>query len=260
MKETLAIFGSRRGFSLAELLAALVIAAMVLVAVLGVYGRAETSAAAITRRLDSSQLPSEIIQRIAEDIDRTTMAGSGSKVTIENKFEKGFPTARLTILKTIYDKDNKKQTFERIVWQAGFDYENNTGGLILYRSHSGIDLEDKILDEQKDDWERELFVPICTGVTFFKIQVPRGESFQDRWTGDSLPGGIVATISFAQPFKTLDGTLDVPEAEKITRTIAINRTRKIRFIFTEQQQEEQNIEEEQSESEQEQDSEEQKPR
>ena len=242
MKERLAISGSQGGFSLAELLAALVIAAMVLVAVLGVYGRAETGAAAITRRLNSSQLPSEIIQRIAEDIDRTTMAGSGAKVTIENKFEEGFPTARLTILKTIYDKDNKKQTFERIVWQASFDYESNTGGLILYRSHSGIDLEDRILDEQKEDWERELFVPICTGVTFFKIQVPRGDTFQNRWASDSLPGGIVVTISFAQPFKTLDGTLDVPEAEKITRTIAINRTRKIRFIIIVKEQEEEEAE------------------
>ena len=241
MKERLTISGSQRGFSLAELLAALVIAAMVLVAVLGIYGRAETSAAAITRRLGSSQLPLEILQRIAEDIDRTTGAGSDTKVTIENKFERGFPTARLIILKTIYDKDDKKQKFEEIVWQAGFDYENDTDGLILYRSHSGIGMEDKILDEQKDDWERELFVPICTGVTFFKIQVPRGDSFQDRWTSGSLPGGIVVTISFARPFKTLDGTLDVPEAEKIARTIAINRTRKIRFIFTEQQQDEEDI-------------------
>ena len=238
------------GFSLAELLAALVIAAMVLVAVLGVYGRAETSAAAITRRLDSSQLPSEILQRIVEDIDRTTAAGSDTGITVENKLEKGFPTARLTILKTVYDKDNKKQTFEKIVWQAGFDYENDTDGLILYRSHSGLSVEDKILDEQKEDWERELFVPICTGVTFFKIQVPRGESFQDRWTSDSLPGGIVVTISFARPFKALDGTLDVPEAEKITRTIAINRTRKIRFIIIEKEPEDEEEEEEEQGQEQ----------
>jgi len=241
----------QEGFSLAELLAALVIAAMVLIAVLGIYSRTETGAGAITRRLESSQLPLEILQRIAEDIDRATAAGSDTKVTIENKFESGFPTARLTILKTIYGKDDKKRTFENIVWQAGFDYDNNTDGLTLYRSHSGIDVEDKILDKQKDDWERELFVPICTGVTFFKVQVPRGDTFQDRWAGDSPPGGIVITISFAQPFKTLDGTLDVPEAEKITRVIAINRIRKIKFIIIEKEQQE----EEQSENEQEQSSE-----
>jgi hypothetical protein len=56
-----------------------------------------------------------------------------------------------------------------------------------------------------------------------------GEEFQNEWGGDSLPAGIVVTISFAEPYKTLDGTLDVPDAEKIVRTIAIDRTRKIGF-------------------------------
>jgi prepilin-type N-terminal cleavage/methylation domain-containing protein len=219
----------RRGFSLAEVLVALTIGAMVLVAVLSIYSRAETSAAAITRKLDSSRLPSEVLQRIAEDLDRTAAPGADTKVTIENKFENGFSTARLTVLKTIYNSKNEKQTFEKIVWQT--NYDNDANSLVLYRSHSGIALEDKLLDEQKEDWEKELFVPICTGVTFFKIQVPTGENFQDNWTSDSLPPGIVVTISFAEPFKTLAGILDVPEDEKVIRNIAIDRTRAIKFIL-----------------------------
>jgi len=218
------------GFSLAEVLAALTIAAMVLVAVLGIYSRAETSAAAITRKLDESRLPSEVLQRIAEDLDRMVMPGSDTRITVENKIVKGYPTARLTILNTIYDSRNKKQAFEEIIWQSSFD--NDANGLVLYRSHTGIALEDKLLDEQRKSWEKAFsFVPICTGVTFFKIQVPGGKDFLDKWTSGSLPRGIVATISFAEPFKTLTGTWDVPDVEKITRTIAIGRTRKIRFIF-----------------------------
>src|SRR4030042_4293112 len=115
------ICSRRSGFSLAEVLVALTIGAMVLVAVLSIYSRAETSAAAITRKLDSSRLPSEILQRIAEDLDRTAATGADTKVTIENKFEKGFSTARLTVLKTIYNNKNEKQTFERIVWQTNYD-------------------------------------------------------------------------------------------------------------------------------------------
>jgi len=229
MKKVSNTSGGLLGFSLAEVLIALTIAAMVLVAVLGIYSRAERSAAAITRRLDSSRLPSEVLQRIAEDLDGIVAPGSGTSVTVENKFENGFSTARLTILKTIYDDRNEKQTFEKIVWQTSIDEDANS--LVLYRSYGGIGLEDKLLDEQRESWERELFVPICTGVTFFKIQVPRGEGFQDKWTSDSLPPGIAVTISFAAPFKTLAGTLDVSDEEKITRTIAIDRTRKIRFIF-----------------------------
>lgn len=220
---------SRSGFSLAELLAALTIAAGVLVAMLAIYNRAEAAAAAVTGKLDSSRLPSEVLQRIAEDLDRTVPHGSDVKITVENKFADGFSTARLTILKTIYDRRNKRRTFERIVWQSSPDI--NANGLVLYRSRSGMALEDKLLDEQKENWQRELFVPVCTGVTFFKVQALKGLQLQNKWTSDSLPPGIVVTVSFAGPFKTLAGTWDVPDAEKITRTIAVDRTRKIKFIF-----------------------------
>ncbi len=220
----------RLGFSLAEMLAALTIAAMVLVAVLAIYSRAETSAAAITRKLDEFRLPSEVLQRIAEDLDRMVTPGSDTRITVENKTEKGYPTARLTILNTIYDSRNRKQVFEEIIWQSSFD--NDANGLVLYRSHTGIALEDKLLDEQRKSWEKGFsFVPICTGVTFFKIQVPGDKDFLDKWTSVSLPRGIVVTISFAEPFKTLKGTWDVLDAEKITRTVAVGRTRKIRFTF-----------------------------
>ncbi len=235
---------SLTGFSLAEVLAALTIGAMILVAVLGIYNRAEHSAAAITRKLDSSRLPREILQRIAEDLDKIITADSNTRITIENKFEKGLSTAKLTIQKTIRDSDNKKQTFEEIIWQSSYDFDagphfakekqngNPANSLTLYRSHSGIALEDKLLDEKRADWEKQYsFVPVCTGLTFFKIQVPQGESFQDKWTSASLPPGITVTISFAEPYKTITDTLDVPDSEKISRTIAIDRTRKLKFAL-----------------------------
>jgi len=217
------------GFSLAEVLTALTIGAMILVAMLSIYHRAQSSAAAVERKLDSSRLPREVLQRIAEDVDRIVSSGSDTRITVENKFADGFSSARLTILKTIYDGKNKSQGFEKIVWQSSVDRDIN--GLVLYRSYSGIGLEDKLLDAEKESWERELFVPICTGVTFFKIQVPGGKNLQDKWTSTSLPKAIVATISFAEPFKTLKGTLDVADEEKTIRTIAIDRTRKIKFTI-----------------------------
>ncbi len=232
MRKTSYKFRRQAGFSLAEVLLALTIGAMVLVTVLGIYSRSEAGAEAITRRLDSSRLPREVLQRIAEDLDGIIASGYGTKITVENKFEKGFPIARLTILRTIFDFRNEVQTFEKIVWQSSYDVEADS--LVLYRSYSGIGSEDKLLDEKRSDWEKGFtFVPICTGVTFFKIQVPVGENFQEKWTSDLLPGGVVVTISFAEPFKTPAGTLDVPDAQKIVRTIAIDRTRKINFIIAE---------------------------
>ena len=229
MKKTFTKFHNMRGFSLAEVLVALTIGAMVLVAVLTIYSRAENSAASITRTLNRSRLSSEVLQRIAEDIDRIVTPGGDTKITINNKFERGFSTAHMVISKTIYDDENEEQIFERVVWQT--NYDNDVNSLVLYRGHSGIAMEDKLLDENKEDWEKELFVPVCSGVTFFKIQVPSRESFADKWTAASLPNGVVVTISFAEPFKTLSGTLDVAEDDKISRSIAVDRNREIRFSF-----------------------------
>ena len=232
-KATSGMSGVRRGLSLAEMLAALTIGAMVIVAVLGIYRRAEQSAASVTRKLDGSRIPGEVLQRIAEDLDNVISASSDATITIENKFENIasamlLPAARLVITRTIQDSADKEQTFEEIIWQSSYDYDSGINGLVLYRSHSGINLEDKILEKNKDNFERELFVPICSGLTFFKISAIAGKDPIERWNG-SPPRGIVVTISFAEPYKKADGTFDVLDEEKIIRTIAIDRTRKIRF-------------------------------
>lgn len=233
MRKQFKIFGYPNGFSLAEMLAALTISSMVLIAVLTIYSRAENVAAGVTRRLDSVSLPAEILQRIAEDLDRAAATGSGAKITIENKIVNGLQTAKLVISTTFYNKQNEEQTFEEIVWQGNYDYEADRG-LILYRSHRGITAEDKLLDDQKENWEKELFVPICSGITFFKIEARKDKDLMAVWTDASLPNGIMVTMSFAEPFKNLDGTLDVPEADKISRTIAVNKSRKIGFEIVKQ--------------------------
>jgi len=220
---------NRRGFTLAEVVASLVIGAMVLVTMFGIYSRAEKSAAAIAQNLDNFTLPTEILQRIAEDLDTIIASGSDTKITIENRIIRGYPAARLTIQKTFTDAKNSAQQFETIIWQSSYDYEYDSNGLVLFRSHGGMALEDRLLDENKENWERALFVPICDGVTCFQIQVPRGEELLDRWAQTTLPRAIVATISFTEPYETVQGILEVPDTEKVMRTIAIDRTRKIKF-------------------------------
>jgi prepilin-type N-terminal cleavage/methylation domain-containing protein len=233
LKKTTCTYRVQRGFSLAEVLAALTIGSMVTVAVLGIYNRAEKSVAAVTRRLDGSRLPGEVLQRIAEDLDNVISSSSDAKITIDNKFENvasgmRVPAARLTITRTIEDSKDKEQIFKEIIWQSSYDFQGASNNLTLYRSAGGLNMEDKVLEKYKDDFEREAFVPICSGITFFKIGALSGRDPIERWNG-APPRGIVVTISFAEPYKKADGTFDVPEEEKITRTIAIDRTRKIRF-------------------------------
>ena len=139
------------------------------------------------------------------------------------------PAARLTITKTIEDSRNRTQKFQEVIWQSSYDFKGGANSLTLYRSCGGLNMEDKVLEKNRDEVERELFVPICSGITYFKIAVlAGGKNPIEKWNG-SPPPGIIVTISFAEPYKRADGTFDVPEQDKITRTIAIDRTRKIRF-------------------------------
>lgn len=219
-------------FSLAEMLAALVIGSMILIAVLSVYNRLENSSNAVISKLDKSRLPREILQLITEDLDQIIADSEDTKITFQNKNEKdGFRSAKLEIIKTFYDKNNSIKDFEKIVWQTAFDYESNAYGLVLYRSRSGINLEDKLLNETKEDWQRELFVPVCSGITFFQIQTKTGTRPLplDSWATNTLPRNVIVTVSFSPPIETMPGRWEVPEEEKITRTIALDRTRKLGF-------------------------------
>lgn len=219
-----------KAFTLVEVLAALTIGAMILVTVLTVYGRTQQSVTRVTKKLDALRLPSEILQRIAEDLDQIVAGAADTKVTIDNRTDRaGFSNARLEIRKNLYNRNNRAQEFKKIVWQTSYDFDADS--IVLYRSASGLALEDKLLDENKEDSERELFVPICSGLTFFKIQVPTKDDFLDRWAATSLPPGIIVTISFAEPLETTTNSFEVPEEKKISRTIAIDRTRKIDFVF-----------------------------
>jgi len=222
--------GNPPGFSLGEMLAALIIGAMVLVAVLTVYGRMNDAADAVLRKIDSPALAAEVFQCIEEDLDRVLGTEPGVTMQIQNGSDHKYARAQLVIRRTLRDSRNQEQTFEEITWRAGYDYDSSYG-LVIYRGHEGINSEDQLLDQKRDAWEKNYpLVPICRGVTLFQIEIPKGDELLDRWSDTALPPGVKVTISFARPFETVRGTFDVNDTDKITRTIAIDETRKIRFV------------------------------
>ncbi len=227
------------GFSLIEILAVVVIAGMIAVAVLNVYSRAQSTIASIDTRIDSQSLPNEILQRIAEDIDRLTLPGLDTRITVANKFDGLYNLSQMTIITRYFDSSNppKAQTFEKVVWQTAYDPLEDA--LILYRSHSGLNLADKIVDkdlaEQQRDG-RELLIPVTTGITFFEIVVPRGNNLLREWRLSSLPRAISIAISLAAPQEDWEtGNLVVFDEDKVTRTVAIDRTRMISYKFVRQE-------------------------
>lgn len=239
--------GRAGGFSLAEMIAALMIVALILAAVLTVYSRAEKTIGDITRKLDTPNLANEVLQLISEDIDEIyTAGGSDVTISVENRMSpSGYSLTSLKINREIDVENRDKKTFEQIVWQSSYDYETNR--LILYRSHTGLVSEDKMLDDDRAPLEVNYpFVPICEGVTFFKIDIPNftnrkaeddpfaEENMQQRWTSNTLPCGLVVTISFSdQVFKNLSGKFDVPYEEKSMRIMAVNTIKNIPFKLAE---------------------------
>jgi prepilin-type N-terminal cleavage/methylation domain-containing protein len=233
MKKNRKILKSRQGFSLAEVLAAMMIGSMVLISVLTVYNRAEHAAASVTKTLSQSRNPYEALQLIAEDLDKTTGNEGDTNFVIVNRYINDYAAAMLAIQVRYKDPTDKQQQYETILWQCNSNYKGDANDMVLYRSCEGIVPEDKLLDKSKDKAERSAYVPICRGVTYFNMKIYTGKDKPADVFPGGTPLGIIITISFAKPFKNSDGHYEVPDNEKYTRTIAINKSRKIKFDVTE---------------------------
>ena len=224
-----------RGFTLLEITTVMVISSMVVITAHSIFHRVQKTSVKINDKLEVQDVSTEILQRIAQDLDTLAVPGADTTVTINNKIVNGYNKSQLIIENKIYDKTNKPQVYERIVWQA--DYDEQWDCLNLYRSHSGLNLEDRMLDAalaEKQNAGTALFIPVCFGMTFFQIVVPQQERAPlTKWTGKTLPPAVRVSISFEEETENLDGTFEVLEEDITTRNIAVDRTRKIRFQFVE---------------------------
>lgn len=225
----------RAGLTLVEVLAAVIIASMITLAVLNVFSRAQATVVSVDARIDNQMVPNEIMQRIAEDLDRLTLPGLDTRVAIANKSDGVYNLTQMTIITQFYGSGTppRAAVFERVVWQSAYDPVEEA--LMLYRSHTGINLEDKIVDQDLAKQQRvkgELFIPVKTGITFFEIVVPKGEQLLRSWRISDLPRMIRITLSMAAPQEDLiTGAMVVAEEDKVMRTVAIDRTRMIAYKF-----------------------------
>jgi len=220
----------KTGFTLAEAIATLVIAAMIMVAVVGIYMGVKRAESSINKRLGDGFLGMEILQRITDDIGKVALPGSDVTMSIKNKIDiGGYKVSQMIIESKIYGKDNKPQTFEKIIWQSRVDIDAN--GLVVYRSHSGYAMEDKMLEEPKEEYEKELFIPICSGATLFSIEAVRDGNAIEEWQSATLPPAVKISISFADREQDLLGNAIVPEESVNTRTVVIDRFKQIPYQF-----------------------------
>ena len=163
------------------------------------------------------------------------IAGADTTLSLRNKIRNRYNTTQLIIENKIYDKSKKPRTFAKVIWQTSYDpFED---ALTLYRSHSGIAMEDRLFETASDSVSRlekpatELFVPLASVITYFKIETVENEKVANIWSATSLPKALRISISFAEPFENMSGQLEVWEEDIITRTVAIDRTRAIKYVF-----------------------------
>jgi len=217
--------------SLVEMLVVVALAAMILVGTLGVYNRVRSDATIIFEKLDENRLATEVLQRIAEDVDRIVAPGFDAAVRIQNKMDNGLAAAQLTISNKYYGDGTKPKAeiYEQVIWQSHYDAFEDA--MILYRMHSGLNVEDKILDENKEDRELSMYIPVISGVTFFEVQAMQEQKLIQNWTQTKLPSGLRIGISFAELQEDLGGRWIVPEEKIIYRDLAVDRTRAITYKF-----------------------------
>ena len=217
-----------RGLTLAEVMVSIVLAALVLVAVLSIYDQFQRSASAIIARIERPQLPTEILQRIAEDVDRLVDSSHEVTVTVEPGFDSGYRISRLVLQKSYSDRAPEEPPLEEIVWQGHVDV--GTDRIVLYRKHSGLMLEDKLLDAKRKPVEESYpYIPLAGGLTAFRIRARQGINWLDQWQGKIPPTGIEVMLAVAEPQKTPGGNWEVAEKDQFVRTIAMDRTRIIPF-------------------------------
>lgn len=220
-------------FTLVETLVVLLLAAMILTAVLGIYRQVRVSAAAISDRLQQNRLSVEILQKLAEDIDRLAAPGFEASISFRNKLDNGYRSAQMILDNSYYGNNDRKLPYESVVWQTSYDALTDT--LILYRMHDGLNVEDKVLESNPDDSAAGLFVPVAAGVTHFEMKAQQGETVLGAWTGTELPKAVRIGLSFEPPQELADGSVGVPEELITFRTIAVDRTRLIPYEFVKKQ-------------------------
>ena len=249
MKQTEYNLRFSKGYTLVEIMAVLAMMAAIIITVLNVYSQVSKAASKVSEQIGTDNRGIEVLQLIAEDIDKLSSSGEDTEIRIQNKTSNGVARSQMAITTYMYNSKNKKQVYESVTWMSYFDEYD--GLLYLYRSHGGIALEEAMLDKvqsfrfteevkktqdelQKDNDER--FIPICSGMTLFEFSVPQNgqSSYANSWTSSEMPNAVTVNISFAEPIEDVFGDYIIPADKIYTRTIATNRLREIKFQFVHQ--------------------------
>lgn len=222
----------RAAFTFIETLTAVLLTGLLLTALLALFSQLRRGMARLAEPMQQDRLAYEILQKIAEDIDRIAAPGFEAGLQFRNKFDNGLNSAQLLVENKYYGSaiPPTAEIFDRVIWQT--QYDPFTKSLILYRLHEGLNLEDKIIEQTAArSPSLGMFIPVTDGLTHFEVVIVDGQTTLFQWTNPTLPTSIRIGISFAPPAPLPDGRVAVPTEAIIYRTVAIDRTRVIPYEF-----------------------------
>ena len=227
-----------KAFSLIELLTALFIVSIMVISLTTIYDSSIKAIGAIDEKLEDGFDSTNILHLIVDDVARVSSLDTDTTFALKSKTIDGVMVYRLEIIGKIYDNDGKEMEYKKVVWQSDYDYLSDT--TTLYRCEAGMGVQDPLLGtQQRENEGSEIFVPVCSGLTHFSIQVPSGntisgeeeEEYADSWEQDGMPGGIIVEMSFTPPVEYITGEVEVPLEDRVSRRISVNRSRQYRFEF-----------------------------
>ncbi|MGE4285835.1 MAG: hypothetical protein AB7F23_04400 [Phycisphaerae bacterium] len=217
----------RKALTLYELLAALAVTALILIASLSLLQVCLNASVQIDTELTQNAGSREVLQKLAEDIDSIS-SDTNTTFKLSKHTQNGAEIMRLEMENYFVAKGESKRKYRRIIWQS--DYNPDTGLIVIYRCHSGLLLEDTLVStEQQAEPDKEIYVPVCTEATHFNVNALNGDDVSESWATDALPAGLIAEISFAEPIEDVTGDWIVPDEDIMRRTISVNRAKEYQY-------------------------------
>ncbi len=143
----------RSGFSIIEILATLVLAAMLSAAVLEVLNQITRNSHDVEDDLTRQAAANFALDRLCEDI--TMAADSDLQISIENAYVDGHETSQLTIAGSSEGGGDKSM---QIDWLAVARYDEMD--MVLFRRQ---------LTPGKKDGDEDVYVPLCEGLNTFLV-------------------------------------------------------------------------------------------
>ena len=155
----------RSGFSMLEIMATLLIAAMVTIAILRLVNNVSEQ----TVRIDGQLTQLSQIQNCLDKLNDDVVAAVRTKAKIEIKQSSsgGYDTSRLTL--TVVSDEEVPKVINRIDWVAA--PQPDRGDLILYRRH--------ISETKSEDKLQDYYIPLCENIHSFVVELLSEEGMED---------------------------------------------------------------------------------